>query len=109
MEFVLSTGFFRRVFLSNSITLRAQPPRRLLDQQCALAYSSSCHLQHRIPTGIFYRGKMLQEELAIRLRISQGQLSKIERGWLAPSAQTLVQLSEEFGKPVDWLLRGDKA
>ena len=54
------------------------------------------------------RGKMLQEELATRLGISQGQLSKIERGRLAPAAQTLVGLSGEFGKPVDWLLRGDK-
>lgn len=55
------------------------------------------------------RGNILQEELATRLGISQGQLSKIERGRLAPAAQTLVGLSEEFGKPVDWLLRGDKA
>ncbi len=54
------------------------------------------------------RGKMLQEELARRLGISQGQLSKIERGQLPPAALTLIVLSEEFGKPVDWLLRGDK-
>jgi transcriptional regulator with XRE-family HTH domain len=55
------------------------------------------------------RGNMRQQELAKRMRISQGQLSKIERGRLAPAAQTLVWLSQEFGKPVDWLLRGDKA
>ena len=52
------------------------------------------------------RGEELQEELAVYLGISQGQLSKIERGKMAPTVEILVRLSEKFGKSVDWILRG---
>jgi transcriptional regulator with XRE-family HTH domain len=52
------------------------------------------------------RGEMLQEELAAYLGISQGQLSKIERGKMAPTVEILVRLSEKFGKSVDWIVRG---
>jgi transcriptional regulator with XRE-family HTH domain len=52
------------------------------------------------------RGVMLQEELAVYLGISQGQLSKIERGRMAPTVETLLRLSEKFEKSVDWILRG---
>ena len=52
------------------------------------------------------RGEMLQEELAACLGISQGQLSKIERGKLAPTAEILVRLVEQFDASSDWLLLG---
>ncbi len=50
---------------------------------------------------------MLQETLATYLGISQGQLSKIERGVLAPGVGTVMRLSEKFGKGADWILRGE--
>jgi DNA-binding XRE family transcriptional regulator len=53
------------------------------------------------------RATMLQEELAAYLDVSQGHLSKIERGKIAPSLEMLVLLSDKFRKSVDWILRGD--
>jgi transcriptional regulator with XRE-family HTH domain len=52
------------------------------------------------------RGEIFQEELAKYLGISQGQLSKLERGKLAPTAEVLVRLVERFGKTSDWILKG---
>ena len=52
------------------------------------------------------RGEMLQEELATYLGISQGQLSKIERGKLGPTMEVLLRLVEKFGKSTDWMLTG---
>jgi transcriptional regulator with XRE-family HTH domain len=52
------------------------------------------------------RGEILQEELAAYLGISQGQLSKIERGKLGPTAEVLLRLAEKFGKSTDWMLTG---
>jgi len=52
------------------------------------------------------RGALLQEELAVYLGISQGQLSKIERGKLGPTAEILIRLVERFGKSADWVLMG---
>ena len=52
------------------------------------------------------RGEGLQEELAAYLGISQGQLSKIERGKMAPTAEILIRLSDRFEKSVDWILMG---
>jgi DNA-binding transcriptional regulator YiaG len=52
------------------------------------------------------RGEMHQEELAGYLGISQGQLSKVERGKLAPAAEMLIRLIERFGKRSDWILTG---
>jgi transcriptional regulator with XRE-family HTH domain len=52
------------------------------------------------------REGVLQEELASFLGISQGQLSKIERGKLGPTADTLVRLVHRFGKSADWILTG---
>jgi len=52
------------------------------------------------------RGEMHQEELAEYLGISQGQLSKVERGKLAPTLEMLVRLIEKFGKSADWILTG---
>ena len=53
------------------------------------------------------RANMFQEELAAYLHVSQGHLSKIERGKIAPSLQMLILLSDRFRKSVDWILRGE--
>jgi transcriptional regulator with XRE-family HTH domain len=53
------------------------------------------------------RGAVLQEELAAYLKISQGHLSKIERGKIAPSLEILVLLSDRFHKSIDWIVRGE--
>lgn len=53
------------------------------------------------------RGATLQEELATHLHVSQGHLSKIERGRIAPSLDVLISLSVRFRKSVDWILRGE--
>ena len=54
------------------------------------------------------RGTLLQDHLADYLGISQGQLSKIERGQMAPTAETLARLYAKFGKTIDWIVRGDQ-
>ena len=53
------------------------------------------------------RANMFQEELAAYLQVSQGHLSKIEGGKIAPSLQILILLSDRFRKSVDWILRGE--
>jgi transcriptional regulator with XRE-family HTH domain len=53
------------------------------------------------------RGTMFQEELAAFLEISQGHLSKIERGKIAPSLDILLLLSGRFRKSIDWIVRGE--
>ena len=53
------------------------------------------------------RGEIRQEEMAEYLGISQGQLSKIERGRLPPTVQVLVRLAERFEKSIDWIVRGE--
>ena len=52
------------------------------------------------------RNEMLQEDLAKYLGISQGQLSKIERGKLGPTVEILIRLVKKFGKSADWILMG---
>jgi transcriptional regulator with XRE-family HTH domain len=42
------------------------------------------------------RGFVLQDELAAELGISQGQLSKIESGKVAPTVEVLVGLAGKF-------------
>lgn len=54
------------------------------------------------------RGVMLQEELAAYLDVSQGHLSKIERGKIAPSLEILISLSARFHKDIDWIVRGER-
>jgi transcriptional regulator with XRE-family HTH domain len=53
------------------------------------------------------RGNVFQEDMADYLGISQGHLSKIERGKGAPTIETLLLLSERFHKSIDWILRGE--
>ena len=52
------------------------------------------------------RGDLLQEDVANFLGISQGQLSKIERGKLGPTVEVLIRLVKRFGKSADWILMG---
>ena len=52
------------------------------------------------------RGNLLQEDVANFLGISQGQLSKIERGKLGPTVEVLIRLMKRFGKSADWILMG---
>lgn len=53
------------------------------------------------------RGAERQDDLAPFLGITQGQLSKIERGMLAPSVEMLLRLRGRFGRSVDWMLTGE--
>jgi transcriptional regulator with XRE-family HTH domain len=52
------------------------------------------------------RGEVRQEELAAQLGVSQGQLSKVERGKVAPTLEILVSLATRFGKSLDWIVKG---
>jgi transcriptional regulator with XRE-family HTH domain len=52
------------------------------------------------------RGDVRQEELALHLGVSQSQLSKIERGKVAPTLDVLMGLATRFGKSLDWIATG---
>lgn len=54
------------------------------------------------------RAGILQEEFASQLGISQAQLSKIERGRVAPTLEVLVALAARFGKSLDWIVTGKR-
>jgi transcriptional regulator with XRE-family HTH domain len=49
---------------------------------------------------------MTQAECASRIGVAQSYLSALERGEKEPGAATLLAISREFGKSVDWLLTG---
>ena len=49
---------------------------------------------------------MTQAEFARRVGVTQGHLSRLERGEKEPGAGVLLAISQEFGKSVDWLLTG---
>lgn len=49
---------------------------------------------------------MTQAEFARRVGVTQGHLSRLERGEKEPGAGVLLAISREFGKSVDWLLTG---
>lgn len=53
------------------------------------------------------RGSERQDDFAPALGITQGQLSKIERGLLAPNVDVLVRLGKFSKKSVDWILTGE--
>ncbi len=53
------------------------------------------------------RGEVSQDDFAPSIGITQSQLSKIERGVLAPSIEMLLRLRKRFGKSVDWILSGE--
>lgn len=52
------------------------------------------------------RGDVRQHDLAQELGLSQGQLSKVERGNMAPTLEVLLAVSNRFGKSLDWIVRG---
>ena len=54
------------------------------------------------------RGAERQDDFAPSLGIAQSQLSRIERGLLAPSVEVLLRLRERFGVSVDWILVGEE-
>ncbi|MCU1342617.1 MAG: DNA-binding protein [Candidatus Acidoferrum typicum] len=53
------------------------------------------------------RANTRQVQFASQLGISQAQLSKVERGEVAPSLEILVLLSSKFKKTLDWIVTGD--
>ena len=52
------------------------------------------------------RGKESQTTLAAYLGITQGQLSRCEKGLGTPSLAVLLRLKKRSGKSVDWILTG---
>ncbi len=52
------------------------------------------------------RGTVPQDEFAPKVGISQGQLSKIESGKMAPTLEMLVRLADRLGKSLDWIVTG---
>jgi transcriptional regulator with XRE-family HTH domain len=52
------------------------------------------------------RGDERQDDFAPKLGITQGQLSKIERGRLEPGVEVLIRLSALRCTPIDWILTG---
>jgi transcriptional regulator with XRE-family HTH domain len=51
------------------------------------------------------RGDSRQEDLALQLGVSQGQLSKVERGRIAPTLEMLLAIALRFNKSLDWIVR----
>jgi transcriptional regulator with XRE-family HTH domain len=49
---------------------------------------------------------MRQDDLAHELGISQGQLSRYERGESEIGPEALLKISNRFGKTVEWILTG---
>lgn len=49
-----------------------------------------------------------QQEFARRLGISQGQLSRYEKGKSEMGAEVLLRVRREFGKSIEWLLTGEE-
>jgi transcriptional regulator with XRE-family HTH domain len=48
-----------------------------------------------------------QADFARMVGVSQSQLSKYERGVVAPPADVLIRIKEQFRVSIDWLLTGD--
>jgi transcriptional regulator with XRE-family HTH domain len=48
-----------------------------------------------------------QSTFARRLGISQGQLSRYEKGKSEIGPEVLLRMSREFGKSIEWLLTGE--
>jgi len=52
------------------------------------------------------RGALRQEDLASQLGVSQGQLSKVERGKIPPTLDILLGVANKFGQSLDWIVKG---
>jgi len=50
---------------------------------------------------------MQQADFARELGVSQSQLSKYERGESEPSLAVLILLCKQYGKSLDWLVKGE--
>ena len=50
--------------------------------------------------------EMTQAEFARSLGISQGHLSRYEKGKSEIGAEVLLRISQRFGKSIEWLLTG---
>ena len=50
---------------------------------------------------------LTQGELAGKLGVSQGHLSRMERGEVEIGAEILLKIGREFGRSVEWLLTGE--
>jgi transcriptional regulator with XRE-family HTH domain len=50
---------------------------------------------------------MTQADFARLLEISQGQLSKFEKGLAIPGGELLIRLNDLFGVNIHWLLTGE--
>jgi len=48
-----------------------------------------------------------QEEFGVRIGVTQGYLSSMERGEKEIGAEILLRISREFGKSLEWLLTGN--
>lgn len=49
---------------------------------------------------------MNQAEFARQIGISQGQLSRYEKGKSEITAEVLLRISQRFGKSMEWVLTG---
>lgn len=49
---------------------------------------------------------LTQDEFARRIGVSQGYLSYVERGAKEIGAETLLRISQEFQRSLEWLLTG---
>jgi transcriptional regulator with XRE-family HTH domain len=49
---------------------------------------------------------MNQAEFARQIGISQGQLSRYEKGKSEITAEVLLRISQRFGKSIEWVLMG---
>jgi transcriptional regulator with XRE-family HTH domain len=49
-----------------------------------------------------------QKDFARRLGISQGQLSRYEKGKSEIGGEVLLRIRREFGKSIEWLLTGEE-
>ena len=47
-----------------------------------------------------------QKEVAKALHVSQGQLSRYEKGLSEVGAEVLLRMAKHFGKSMEWLLTG---
>ncbi len=47
-----------------------------------------------------------QKDFARQLGISQGQLSRYEKGKSEIGAEVLLRISQHFGRSIEWLLTG---
>jgi len=77
--------------------------RKLREEKTAVSDMKSLGRRIRELRGF----NVTQGEFAKKLDVSQSQLSKYERGVVAPPADVLIRIKEQFRVSIDWLLTGD--